>query len=148
MQLDQIRDNWENIANDKDELSSLQASATLTECQNFLYDQTEFYDTVVTENNWVCSKVTRTTDHLTLFTLAHVSFQANYVPDLFTLAVVGLILGTFIFSGVADFFGRKLSFYIGAATCIIFSLLMIPVSHNFHLFAFFKVLMQFLINII
>jgi len=119
-QLDQIRDNWENIANDKDELASLQASATLTECQNFLYDQSEFYDTVVTENNWVCSK-------------------ANYVPDLFTLAVVGLILGTFIFSGVADFFGRKLSFYIGAATCIIFSLLMIPVSHNFHLFAFFKV---------
>ena len=66
-------------------------------------------------------------------------FQANYIPDLFTLAVVGMILGTFIFSAVADFFGRKLSFYIGAATVIVFTLCMIPTSHNYHLFAFFKV---------
>lgn len=48
------------------------------------------------------------------------------VADLYTLSVVGLILGTFIFSTVADFFGRKLSFYIGCATCIVFSLCMVP----------------------
>ena len=61
------------------------------------------------------------------------------MPDLFTLAVVGLILGTFIFSAVADFFGRKLSFYIGSATVIVFTLCMVPTDFNFHLFAFFKV---------
>ena len=64
------------------------------------------------------------------------------VADLYTLSVVGLILGTFIFSAVADFFGRKLSFYIGTATCIVFTLCMIlstPSRHNYHLFAFFKV---------
>ena len=64
------------------------------------------------------------------------------VADLYTLSVVGLILGTFIFSAVADFFGRKLSFYIGTATCIVFTLCMIlstPSPHNYHLFAFFKV---------
>ena len=44
------------------------------------------------------------------------------VADLYTLSVVGLILGTFIFSAVADFFGRKLSFYIGTATCIVSTL--------------------------
>ena len=62
------------------------------------------------------------------------------VADLYTLSVVGLILGTFIFSAFADFFGRKLCFYIGTATCIVFTLCMIPTSHNYHLFAFFKVL--------
>ena len=61
------------------------------------------------------------------------------VADLYTLSVVGLILGTFIFSAFADFFGRKLCFYIGTATCIVFTLCMIPTSHNYHLFAFFKV---------
>ena len=65
--------------------------------------------------------------------------QAMVVADLYTLSVVGLILGTFIFSAFADFFGRKLCFYIGTATCIVFTLCMIPVSHNYHLFAFFKV---------
>ena len=62
------------------------------------------------------------------------------VADLYTLSVVGLILGTFIFSAFADFFGRKLCFYIGTASCIVFTLCMIPTSHNYHLFAFFKVL--------
>ena len=69
----------------------------------------------------------------------NVFLQANYVPDLFTLAVVGLILGTFIFSAIADFFGRKLSFYVGSATVIVFTLCMVPTDFNFHLFAFFKV---------
>ena len=41
---------------------------------------------------------------------------------------------------------RKMSFYIGAATVIVFTLLMIPTSHNYHLFAFFKVSSSFSIN--
>ena len=97
-----------------------QEAPSLASCTEWTYDTSEFYDTAITENNWVCDK-------------------SHYTPDLFTLAVVGLILGTFVFSAVADFFGRKLSFYIGTATVIVFTLCMIPVSYDFHLFALFKV---------
>ena len=76
---------------------------------------------------------------MSVLRVENVFLQANYVPDLFTLAVVGLILGTFIFSAIADFFGRKLSFYVGSATVIVFTLCMVPTDFNFHLFAFFKV---------
>ena len=76
---------------------------------------------------------------VSFYNVENVFLQANYVPDLYTLAVVGLILGTFIFSAIADFFGRKLSFYVGSATVIVFTLCMIPTDFNFHLFAFFKV---------
>jgi len=62
---------------------------------------------------------------------------------LYMLASVGLILGTFIFSAIADFFGRKTSFYVGAATVIAFTLCMIPTSYSFDLFAFFKVASAF-----
>jgi len=96
----------------------------ITACSSWTYDTSEFLDTAITENNWVCEK-------------------ANYTPDLFTLAVVGLILGTFVFSAVADFFGRKISFYVGTGTVIVFTLCMLPVSHDFHLFAFFKVMAAF-----
>ena len=95
----------------------------MSQCPQWEYDTSEFKNTAVTENDWVCDK-------------------AMVVADLYTLSVVGLILGTFIFSAVADFFGRKLSFYIGTATCIVFTLCMIlstPSPHNYHLFAFFKV---------
>jgi len=101
-----------------------QEPPSLASCTEWTYDTSEFYDTAITENNWVCDK-------------------SHYTPDLFTLAVVGLILGTFVFSAVADFFGRKLSFYIGTATVIVFTLCMIPVSYDFHLFALFKVLAAF-----
>ena len=53
--------------------------------------------------------------------------------------MVGLILGTFIFSAVADFFGRKMSFYVGTAAVIVFTLCMVPTDFNIHLFSFFKV---------
>jgi len=122
--LETIQNNWEDLAKNASSLTEIQADATLGHCEQFVFDQSEFWDTAVTENSWVCSK-------------------ANYIPDLFTLAVVGMILGTFIFSAVADFFGRKMSFYIGAATVIVFTLLMIPTSHNYHLFAFFKVAAAF-----
>ena len=66
-----------------------QEAPSLASCTEWTYDTSEFYDTAITENNWVCDK-------------------SHYTPDLFTLAVVGLILGTFVFSAVADFFGSKL----------------------------------------
>ena len=55
-----------------------QANSELTSCQKWTYDDSEFKDTLVTENDWVCG-------------------VAHYVADLFTLGVVGLILGTFVF---------------------------------------------------
>ena len=47
----------------------------------------EFYDTAVTENNWVCKLEVNTT-------------------DLYTLGNFGLILGMAVFSGLADYKGR------------------------------------------
>ena len=76
---------------------------------------------------------------MTTFVNSMVKIKANYTADLYTLSVVGLILGTFIFSAVADFFGRKTSFYVGAAVVITFNLCMLPVSYSFDLFALFKV---------
>ena len=78
------------------------------------------------------------------------------MADLYTLGVVGLILGTFVFrcfsffshfllatqssfSAIADFYGRKTSFYIGIVTVMLFSFLQIPVYYSYDLFALFKV---------
>jgi len=122
--LDYIKGNWRDLANNESEVAKLQTRAAKTQCPEWVYDTSEFKDTAVTENDWICD-------------------EAMNVADLYTLSVVGLILGTFIFSTVADFFGRKLSFYIGCATCIVFSLCMVPTSHNYHLFAFFKVASAF-----
>jgi len=122
--LDYIKKNWISLSGDAEAIQELQGSASEEKCTKWVYDTSEFIDTAVTDNDWVCDK-------------------ANYVPDLFTLAVVGLILGTFIFSAIADFFGRKLSFYVGSATVIVFTLCMVPTDFNFHLFAFFKVAAAF-----
>jgi len=119
-----IRENHEGLIIDQNTTHKIQTEAGLAACSAWTYDTSEFWDTAVTENNWVCQK-------------------AHYTPDLYTLAVVGLILGTFVFSAVADFFGRKTSFYVGTASVIVFTLCMIPTSHNFHLFAFFKVMAAF-----
>merc|ERR1712001_291451 len=67
----------------------------------------------------------------------------DYVADLYPLGVVGLILGTFVFSAIADFYGRKTSFYIGIVTVMLFSFLQIPVYYSYDLFALFKVLATF-----
>ena len=116
-----------------------QADSGLASCSQWTYDDSEFKDTLVTENNWVCG-------------------IGHYVSDLYTLGVVGLILGTFVFrcfshlclislilltqsssSAIADFFGRKTSFYIGIVTVMLFTFLQIPVSYSYDLFALFKV---------
>ena len=55
-----------------------QANSTFATCSKWSYDDSEFKDTIVTENDWVCG-------------------IGHYVADLYTLGVVGLILGTFVF---------------------------------------------------
>ena len=65
-----------------------QANSTFATCSKWSYDDSEFKDTIVTENDWVCG-------------------IGHYVADLYTLGVVGLILGTFVFrcsSPFSDFF--------------------------------------------
>jgi hypothetical protein len=47
---------------------------------------------------------------------------------------------TNISSAIADFYGRKTSFYIGIVTVMVFSFLQIPVSYSYDLYALFKVL--------
>ena len=42
-------------------------------------------------------------------------------------------------SAIADFYGRKTSFYIGIVTVMLFTFLQIPVSYSYDLFALFKV---------
>jgi len=106
------------------DLAQIQADSGLASCSQWTYDDSEFKDTLVTENDWVCG-------------------VGHYVSDLYTLGVVGLILGTFVFSAIADFFGRKTSFYIGIVTVMLFTFLQIPVSYSYDLFALFKVLATF-----
>jgi len=107
-----------------EDLTVIQSSAEKAACSEWEYDQSEFKDTLNTENNWVCDK-------------------AHYTSDLYTLGVVGLILGTFVFSAIADFYGRKTSFYVGIVTVMLFTYLQIPVSYSYDLFALFKVLATF-----
>ena len=63
----------------------------------------EMLNTVVTDYDWVCSKQARAT-------------------NLFTLGVVGLIIGTAIFSALADFKGRKLSFFLSTILMMVLSI--------------------------
>jgi hypothetical protein len=55
------------------------------ECVHIAFSEME--NTAVTDNDWVCSRMARAT-------------------SLFTLGVVGLIIGTAIFSAIADFKGE------------------------------------------
>ena len=80
----------------------------------------EFIDTAVTDNDWVCDLVTRPT-------------------DLFTLGCVGLILGTAVFSWLADAKGRRLAFFFSTLAMIIFQLIQIGVSHEYAAFLTMKV---------
>ena len=66
----------ENFSNFFANLS--QANSEFATCSKWSYDDSEFKDTLVTENDWVCG-------------------IGHYVPDLYTLGVVGLVLGTFVF---------------------------------------------------
>ena len=75
----------------------------------------------MTDNDWVCDLQTRAT-------------------DLFTLGCVGLILGTAVFSWLADAKGRRLAFYLSTIAMIIFQLIQIWVSHSYGAFLAMKIL--------
>jgi len=103
---------------------NVQAEAVDLACSEWEYDKSELRtESLVAENNWVCKK-------------------ASLVQQLYFLGNVGLLLGVFFFSFVADIFGRKLCFYLALLSTLLFTLLQIPASSNFTLFALCKVLGQ------
>ena len=52
------------------------------------FDQSEFESTIVTEYNWVCN-------------------DSHHVPDVFTFAQIGFVIGSVILSYLADLCGRR-----------------------------------------
>lgn len=78
------------------------------------------YNTAVSDNDWVCDKVNRPT-------------------DLYTLGTAGLIVGTFVFSAIADWKGRKPSFFLSTAFMIVFCVASIWASHSYDAFLALKV---------
>ena len=60
--------------------------------------------------------------------------------DLFTYGCVGLILGTAIFSWLADAKGRKPAFYFSTILMVIFQLTQVGVSHSYPAFLAMKIL--------
>lgn len=86
-------------------------------CNNVL---SEMKSTAVSDNDWVCDKMKRAT-------------------DLFTLGVVGLILGTFFFSAFADWKGRRPAFFISTAFMIVFCLVGTFVSQDYGAYLALKV---------
>ena len=76
--------------------------------------------TAVTDNDWVCEYAGRAT-------------------FLFTFGVCGIIAGVLVFSTIADYFGRKLVFFICVALMIALSVVTIFISDNFPAFVALKV---------
>ena len=60
--------------------------------------------------------------------------------DLFTYGCVGLILGTAVFSWLADAKGRKPAFYFSTILMVIFQLIQVGVSHSYPAFLAMKIL--------
>lgn len=81
-------------------------------------------NTAVTDNDWYCEYATRAT-------------------DLFTIGVVGLIVGVAIFSAIADAKGRKPSFFFSTIFMILFSIVSIFVSSNYAAYVAIKLLAFF-----
>ena len=80
----------------------------------------EFVNTVVTEEDWVC--------------------DLGYRPTfLYTIATVGLIVGTAIFSLFADIKGRKPAFFFAVVVTVAFQLGQIGVIHNYTAYVVLKV---------
>ena len=90
-----------------------------SDCNLFIFS--EFVDTAVSDNNWVCELQTRAT-------------------DLFTLGCVGLILGTAFFSWFADAKGRRLAFFMSTLAMMVFQMAQIGVSHSYGAFLAMKIL--------
>jgi len=103
-------------------ISDVQDEAVDLACTKWEYDKSESkMETLVTQNNWVCGK-------------------ASVVADLYNFGGIGVVLGVFIFSLIADTLGRKICFYSALLSVVLFTLLQIPSSSNYNLFALFTVL--------
>ena len=79
--------------------------------------------TAVTDNDWVCEYAERAT-------------------FLFTFGVCGIVAGVLVFSTIADYFGRKLVFFICVALMIALSVVTIFISDNFPAFVALKVVLK------
>ena len=80
-QLETIQNNWEELAKNASSLTEIQAGATLGHCEQFVFDQSEFWDTAVTENSWVCSKVTTEFSMgMKSFTVNHTRMRTSHMP--------------------------------------------------------------------
>lgn len=79
-----------------------------------------FVNTAVTDEDWVCELQHRPT-------------------KLFTIATVGIIVGTAIFSIFADFYGRKPAFFFAVVIVVVFQLIQIGVVHYYIAYTFVKV---------
>ena len=55
--MDYITKNWRSLAGDAESIQELQGSASEEKCTKWVYDTSEFIDTAVTDNDWVCDKV-------------------------------------------------------------------------------------------
>ena len=86
----------------------------------YTYDQSEFIDTVVTDEDWVCDLNNRPT-------------------DLYTIGTAGLIVGTAFFSAFADWKGRKPAFYVSCVLVLTFQLAKIGLGYNYTAYAIVKV---------
>ena len=56
-QLKYIQENWRALDADTDATRELQSSTSEAKCTKWVYDTSEFKDTAVTDNDWVCDKV-------------------------------------------------------------------------------------------
>ena len=81
----------------------------------------DFYDTAVTDNDWVCD-------------------LGAHPTDLFTFGTAGLVFGTAFFSYLADWTGRKPAFIMSVLISTVFPLTKIFVSHNYLLYAVVKII--------
>lgn len=80
-----------------------QLSGNVTSCQfGWIYDKTDYENTIPMEFNWVCDR-------------------DNYVTDCYTWGSVGGAVGTIIFGVMADKFGRKLIFFVTCLTTFVFN---------------------------
>ncbi|XP_059097213.1 carcinine transporter-like [Tigriopus californicus] len=109
----------ESILRDKNLTGMPQISCE--EVNGYQYDKSEMIATAVSDNDWVCSR-------------------QNYATNLYTIGVAGLIVGSGLLSALADFKGRKYSFFISTLLVIICSIAPIWFSHSYLWYCIFKAL--------
>ena len=98
------------------------ADVVIEECKlSWMYDQSEFTRTIVTDLNWVCK-------------------DAQNVPNLHTIATVGGLLGGLLFSYLGDQFGRKYVFWCSVGILISSILIKTFLVTQYYVFVVFHAL--------